>query len=220
VIGELAARLAHDLRNPLSIVKNTMDMMRAKPTMRIEEKLQHFGRFDRAVQRMTHQIDDVLNFVKRSELLLQRTSVLAVIDGAIGNTLIPPEIKISKPFTDVEINCDSRKLEAVFSNLLSNAIQAMEEKGEVKIRVVDLGYSVQIEFEDTGPGIPSDIQSKIFDPLFTTRQTGTGLGLSICKNIIVQHGGTLTVRSPPTVFTIKLPKNSAPKYESANTSTV
>jgi two-component system sensor histidine kinase HydH len=216
VIGELAARLAHDLRNPLSIVKNTMDIMRAKPTMRIDEKLQHFGRFDRSIQRMTHQIDDVLNFVKRSDLMLEQTSLLSILDGAIGNTLIPPGVKISKPYADVQINCDSRKLEAVFSNMLSNAIQSMEENGEIKIRVTDLDYSVQIEFEDTGSGIPTAIQSKIFDPLFTTRQTGTGLGLSICKNIVEQHGGTLTVKSPPTIFTIRLPKNIVPKYEVRN----
>ncbi|MDE1813113.1 MAG: GHKL domain-containing protein [Thaumarchaeota archaeon] len=212
VIGELAARLAHDLRNPLSVVKNTMDIMRAKPNMRIEEKLPHFGRFDRAIQRITHQIDDVLNFVKRSELLLQQTSLLSMIDGAIGNTLLPPEVLILKPHTDVTINCDPRKLEAVFSNLISNAVQAMDDRGEIKIRVMDLGYTIQIEFEDTGPGIPLEIQSKIFDPLFTTKQTGTGLGLSICKNIVEQHGGTLTVKSPPTVFTVRLPKNIAPKY--------
>lgn len=216
VIGELAARLAHDLRNPLSIVKNTMDIMRAKPNMRIEEKLQHFGRFDRAIQRMTHQIDDVLNFVKRSELMLQQTSLLSMLDGAIGNTLIPPEVTVSKPYTDVSINCDSRKLEAVFSNLINNAIQAMDDKGEIKMRIMDLGYNVQLEFEDTGPGIPLEIQSKVFDPLFTTKQTGTGLGLSICKNIVEQHGGTLTVKSPPTIFTIRLPKNIAPKYQVNN----
>src|SRR5574337_418500 len=168
VIGELAARLAHDLRNPLSIIKNTMDIMRAKPAMRIDEKLQHFGRFDRAIQRMTHQIDDVLNFVKRSDLILQQTSLLSVVDGAISNTLIPPGVKISKPYSDVQINCDPRKLEAVFSNLLSNSIQSMEENGEIKIRVLDMDYSIQIEFEDTGSGIPPEIQSKIFDPLFTT----------------------------------------------------
>ncbi len=95
----------------------------------------------------------------------------------------------------------------------------MDENGEIKIRTTDLDYSVQIEFEDTGSGIPPEIQSKIFDPLFTTRQTGTGLGLSICKNIIEQHGGTLTVRSPPTIFTIRLPKNIVPKYEVKNTYT-
>lgn len=219
VIGELAARLAHDLRNPLSIVKNTMDIMRAKPNMRVEERLQHFGRFDRAVQRMAHQIDDVLNFVKRSDLTLQVTSILAILDSAIIGIMVPSEVKISKPLFDMQINCDSRKLEAVFSNLIINAIQAMEDRGELRIRMVDLGSSIQLEFEDTGLGISADILPKIFDPLFTTKQTGTGLGLSICKSIVEQHGGTISVRSPPTIFTIRLPKNISPKYETPSTHT-
>ncbi|MDE1765488.1 MAG: GHKL domain-containing protein [Thaumarchaeota archaeon] len=213
VIGELAARLAHDLRNPLSIIKNTMDIMRVKPNMRVEERLQHFTRFDRAVQRMAHQIDDVLNFVKRSDLILQATSVLATLDSSIAGVMVPPDVNISKPNLDTQVNCDSRKLEAVFSNLIINAIQAMDERGEIKIRMIDLSSSVQLEFEDTGPGIPTDILPKIFDPLFTTKQTGTGLGLSICKSIVEQHGGTISVRSKPTIFTIRLPKNISPKYE-------
>lgn len=213
VIGELAARLAHDLRNPLSIVKNTMDIMRVKPTMKVEERLQHFTRFDRAVQRMAHQIDDVLNFVKRSDLTLQMTSILSTLDSAIVGVMIPAGVNITKPTSDIQINCDSRKLEAVFSNLVINAIQAMDDNGEIRIRMVDLGSSVQLEFEDTGPGIPLDILPKIFDPLFTTKQTGTGLGLSICKSIVEQHGGTISVRSQPTTFTIRLPKNLSQKYE-------
>lgn len=213
VIGELAARLAHDLRNPLSVVKNTMDIMRAKPSMRIEEKLQHFGRFDRAVQRMTHQIDDVLNFVKRSDLILQTVSIQSVFDGAIHGMMIPSDVQIVKPATDIQINCDVRKVEAVFSNLLSNAIQSMDEKGSIKIRLLDLGNVIQIEIEDSGPGIPAEVLPRIFDPLFTTKQTGTGLGLSICKSIVEQHGGTITVKSSmPTIFVIRLPKNIARQY--------
>lgn len=207
IIGELSARLAHDLRNPLSIVKNTMEIMRSKPNMKIEEKLQHFGRFDRAIQRMTYQIDDVLNYVKRTDLILQPISLISIIDSIIANTLIPPGIAILKPRTDVTLTCDPRKIEAVFSNLITNASQAIGEKGEIRIRINDLDHVIQIEFEDTGPGIPPELQSKIFDPLFTTKQTGTGLGLSICKNIVEQHGGTIFVKSPPTVFIIHLPKN-------------
>lgn len=207
VIGELAARLAHDLRNPLSVVKNTMDIMSAKPNLKIEERLQYIARFRRAVQRMSHQIDDVLDYVKKTELVLQPTTVLSIISNAINGLIIPSNVKINKPLQDAVINCETRKLEAVLSNLIINAIQAMDENGEIKIRMTDLGSSVRIEFEDSGSGIPANVMPKIFEPLFTTKLTGTGLGLSICKNIIEQHGGTITVKSPPTIFTINLPKN-------------
>lgn len=207
IIGELSARLAHDLRNPLSVIKNTMDVMSAKQNMKIEERLQHIARFKRAVQRMSHQIDDVLDFVKKTEMILHDTSLRSIMDNAINVILIPANIKIFLPPNDVSITCDSRKLEAVFSNIILNAIQATNDNGEVKIRIIDIGSNVKIEFEDTGNGIPATTIQKIFDPLFTTKQTGTGLGLSICKNIVEQHGGTIAVKSPPTVFTITLPKN-------------
>ena len=212
VIGELSARLAHDLRNPLSVIQNTMDIMSVKPNMKIDERLQYTARFKRAVQRMAHQIDDVLDFVKKTDLVLQTTSLLSVIDSAINGLIIPSNVRISKPAADVHINCESRKLEAVFSNLILNSIQAMNDNGEIKIRMVDLGPGVKMEFEDTGTGIPSDVISKIFDPLFTTKLSGTGLGLSICKSIIEQHGGTITVKSPPAIFTINLPKNVIRNY--------
>jgi two-component system sensor histidine kinase HydH len=214
IIGELAARLAHDLRNPLSVIKNTMDIISVKPNMRIDERLQYTARFKRAVQRMAHQIDDVLNFVKKTDLVMQTASVFSIIDSAINGLIIPPNVKISKPEQDAQINCESRKLEAVFSNLILNSIQAMNDNGEIKIRLADLGNSIKIDFEDMGPGIPSNVISKIFDPLFTTKLSGTGLGLSICKSIIEQHGGTITVKSPPAVFTIHLPKNMVYNYGS------
>jgi two-component system sensor histidine kinase HydH len=108
---------------------------------------------------------------------------------------------------NVRINCDYRKIEAVFTNLLLNAIQAVETKGEVHIRIIDNANDVLIAFEDSGNGIEPQNLSKIFDPLFTTKQLGTGLGLSICKSIVEQHGGNITVKNNPTTFLVRLPKN-------------
>ena len=105
--------------------------------------------------------------------------------------------------------------------LITNGIQATDNKGEVKIKVLDDGEEALIKISDTGPGITKETMAKMFEPLFTTKQTGTGLGLSICKTIVEQHGGKIEVSSRPTVFTIHLPKNirgfyraSDPKQES------
>ena len=108
---------------------------------------------------------------------------------------------------DVRVNCDYRKIEAVFSNLMLNSIQAMGNIGEVNIRIIENPGDVLIAIEDSGPGVPPDKINEIFDPLFTTKQLGTGLGLSICKNIVEQHGGNITVKNNPTTFLVKLPKN-------------
>ena len=207
IIGELASRMAHDLRNPLSTIKNTIELMESKPKLKIEEKLQYYGRLRRAMNRMSHQVDDVLDFVRTSELKLQPYSVIDIIESVKDSITIPNDVVINVDRENVRINCDYRKIEAVFTNLLLNAVQAVENKGSVRIRIIDNVSDVLVAFEDSGPGIEAENMRKIFEPLFTTKQLGTGLGLSICKSIVEQHGGSISVKNNPTTFLIRLPKN-------------
>jgi len=95
--------------------------------------------------------------------------------------------------------------------MIKNASQAVDGKGEISIRIKDQENDVIIEVEDSGPGIPENVLPKIFEPLFTTKQTGTGLGLPSCKSIIDRHGGTISVRNNPTIFSIQIPKNPSMK---------
>ena len=207
IIGELTSRLAHDLRNPLSVIKTAHGIMKEKPKMNVKQRLEYNARIDRALLRIIHLVNDVLGFVRVTDLDLNESSVLSLIDSAIDSIDIPKQIEIIKPTDDFKINCDFRKLEAVFANLLTNSIQAIEKEGKIELRLSDNNDSIKLEIEDTGSGIPKSIMPKIFDPLFTTKANGTGLGLAICKTIIEQHGGTITVKSNPTTFTIILPKN-------------
>lgn len=207
IIGELTSRLAHDLRNPLSVIKTAHGIMKEKPKMNVKQRLEYNARIDRALLRIIHLVNDVLGFVRVTDLDLNEASVLSLIDSAIDSIDVPKQIEIIKPTDDFKINCDFRKLEAVFANLLTNSIQAIEKEGKIELRLSDNNDSIKLEIEDTGSGIPKSIIPKIFDPLFTTKANGTGLGLAICKTIIEQHGGTITVKSNPTTFTIILPKN-------------
>lgn len=207
IIGELASRMAHDLRNPLSIIKNVIEIMESKPKLKIEEKLQYYGKLRRAMNRMSHQVDDVLDFVRASDLKLQRYSILDLIISAKDNITIPNDVKIIVEEIDAKLNCDYRKIEAVFSNLMLNAVQAIGNKGEVNVRIMENSADIVVIVEDTGPGVPKELMNQIFDPLFTTKQLGTGLGLSICKNIVEQHGGNISLKNDPTTFMIRLPKN-------------
>ena len=207
IIGELTSRLAHDLRNPLSVIKTAHGIMKEKPKMDVKQRLEYNARIDRALLRIIHLVNDVLGFVRVTDLDLNEASLRSLIDSSIDSIDVPKQIEIIKPTDDFKINCDFRKLEAVFANLLTNSIQAIEKEGKIELRLSDNNDSIKLEIEDTGSGIPKSIIPKIFDPLFTTKANGTGLGLAICKTIIEQHGGTITVKSNPTTFTIILPKN-------------
>src|SRR3972149_11151295 len=117
------------------------------------------------------------------------------------------KIIVNLPKNDVHIVCDPHLLEVVFDNLLFNSVQAIAEKGKVTISISDnKDEDVIIEVQDTGVGISEDDFPKIFDPLFTTKQNGTGLGLASCKSIVEAHRGTITVKTNPTRFFVKLPK--------------
>jgi len=207
IIGELTSRLAHDLRNPLSVIKTAHGIMKEKPKMDVKQRLEYNARIDRALLRIIHLVNDVLGFVRVTDLDLNEASLRSLIDSSIDSIDVPKQIEIIKPTDDFKINCDFRKLEAVFANLLTNSIQAIENEGKIELRLSSDKDSIKLEIEDTGSGIPKSIMPKIFDPLFTTKSNGTGLGLAICKTIIEQHGGTITVKSNPTTFTIILPKN-------------
>jgi two-component system sensor histidine kinase HydH len=208
-IGELSARVAHDLRNPLGIIKNAIELIEMSSNDQMDEKLKkRINMIKKASERMSRQITDVLDFARTRPLQLEKKSLMEILESSLKST-ITESVKITKPKNDVIIICDSKQLEIVFNNILINAIQAMENSGEIKVRISEDGDDVSIEIEDSGPGIPEDGIEQIFDPLFTTKSSGTGLGLVSCKNIIEQHNGTIRVRNKPTIFEIKLPKKSA-----------
>lgn len=208
-IGEMAARLAHDMRNPLAIIKNTVEIVKLKYSATIPPDLFNlFTSIDNASSRLVFQLDEVLNFVRRSPLEFDEYSLLSILDSAINKIVIPDQIEINKPKNDVYVVCDKQKIEAVFTNLIMNAIQAMENCGEVNITFSETSDSVVFKVQDFGSGIEERAMDKIFEPLFTTKSRGTGLGLPVVKTIIQQHQGSITVCNDPTVFCVSLPKQA------------
>lgn len=205
-IGELSARIAHDLRNPLSVIKNVAEIIKLQYPSNDKRLQDHFAKLENSVQRMSHQIDDVLNFVRTTPLEKKITSVKEIVTKSIDDLDLPRDISIEQPLTDERIDCDEQKIRTAISNILLNAIQAIDGKGVISIKISGYTKHITIDISDSGPGIPEDVMPHIFDPLFTTRQRGTGLGLSSCKNIIEQHGGKISVKNRPTTFTITLPR--------------
>ena len=207
-MGVLSARIAHDLKNPLSVIKNSIELMKMRTADPDHRTIEDYERIERATVRISHQIEEVLEYVWPKPLEFSNSSILNIFETVISKINVQ-QVTIDLPKTDVNILCDIAKLEIVFSNLILNAIQAMNGIGNIYIRIKTEEKSIIVEVEDTGHGIPQSLLSKIFEPLFTTRQIGTGLGLVSCKSIIEKHGGSIEIKThinKGTTFIISLPK--------------
>ncbi len=214
-IGQLSARIAHDLRNPLTVIQNSSRILRTRLDGKLDAKAQQqWERLDRAIYRMTHQLEDVMDYVRMPQLKKRNYSLSLIFQDVMERVEVPSTITIHPPLSDHTVFCDPEKMEIVFVNLFVNSIQAIgDKKGDITIEITDdpTDESAIIKVIDTGIGMREEIIEKIFDPLFTTKQVGTGLGLSSCKNIVEQHGGTISASSKVgegSTFTISIPKKS------------
>lgn len=208
-IGEITARISHDLRNPLSLIKLTIEGIQMRIEKKLDPKLdEYLPLINDAISQLTHQINQVLGYVKTMPLDIRLVSLSSILNDAIKYTHIPEHISIKLPKNDFSLLADKIQLSIAFGNILSNAADAIGEKtGTIQIRVTQEEENLTIEFEDSGIGIPSENIDKLFTPLFTTKSKGTGLGLSSVRDIVKAHGGSISVRSPPTIFTLTLPQN-------------
>jgi signal transduction histidine kinase len=149
-----------------------------------------------------------MGFIKTIPPYIQPVSIAKILDDSIQNTNIPKNISVTLPENDYSLMADRLQLSVAFSNILSNAVDAIGAgEGSIVIRAIKGINNLVLEFEDSGDGISKENMQKIFEPLFTTKHHGTGLGLSSVRAIIASHGGTIAVTSPPTVFIVSLPQN-------------
>ena len=211
IVGELSSRFSHDVRNPLSNIQMAVELLQKnKDVVSIQYAKEKFEIITKNLDRISHQVDDVLNFVRTQPLEKEDLSLLSCLSESISMMDIPKNIKIDLPKQDVSIYGDLASLQIVFKNLIFNSIQAIgNQKGNISIRFDEESKYITIKVEDSGTGIPESKLLEIFEPLVSTKQAGTGLGLVSCRNIIENHGGIITAKNNPTTFTIKLPKNNS-----------
>jgi PAS domain S-box-containing protein len=205
-IGTMASRVAHDLKNPLTILHTYADMLTPEIISKLNSKdREKWFRMQTSISDMNRIIEDVLEFARTTEIKKTESSLLRILKLALNHVDYSYGVMINLPDDDIHLKCDPRKLEGVFSNLLDNAVHAINGHGEIDVSLSSDSEFVTIMIKDSGPGISDENLKKIFEPMFTTKSTGTGLGLVICKSIVEQHGGLITVSNKPTTFTIKLP---------------
>lgn len=210
-IGELSARLSHDLRNPLGVIKNTVDIISMTQMDALSPKMtQYIEIIKNQTDRLNHQINNVLDFVRSKDLIPTTVSFQEFLNDTLESIQMPNNIIVTKPENDIKIIVDVEQIRIVFVNIITNAIQAIKDNtAKINIRIFEKEDTIHIEIEDSGPGIDPRNINRIFDPLFTTKQEGTGLGLASCNTIIKKHGGKIHVQKAVlggASFTIVLPK--------------
>lgn len=219
VVGRLAAAIAHEIRNPLNYINLTLDHLRSSFPPADEAKRETFvkltNQLKAEVARINRHITDFLKYSRPSKLDLQGVDLRAEAEDALRIVEARAEecgieMQIEQDEALQTIMADKESLRSVFTNLVVNAIEAIDGAGgtvSIKLSNTD-ERAVKVEVTDTGCGIaPQDI-AKVFEPYFSTKDTGTGLGLAIVKKAIDDHGGSISVSSREgdgTTFTIILP---------------
>ena len=210
--GQLAASLAHEIRNPLASISGAAGILKrgAAPAEYLNDSLEII---QKESQRLNKLLTGFLNFANPRSPRLQRTDPNAMLASVAALATHAADahgvIVIREPAGEFpEVECDPEQLKQVLLNLVINAIEASPVGSQIRLRTVLRRDRVSIEVEDRGTGIPEEIAVQIFDPFFTTKAKGTGLGLAISSMIVAQHNGSLSFHNnggDGTTFCLELP---------------
>jgi len=227
-LGEMAAAIAHEVKNPLAGIEVMAGILKRQlPESPDAQSI--LGDIIKEAKMANAIVLEVLEFVRPIRLQVERMSLSDVIKDAIAlaGTHAPRgdvQVDVSIPGTLSTIQGDPHQLRQLFTNLLTNAFEAMNGVGAVRIDATELpeeepatageglgGPMVQVDVVDNGPGVPTDVMDRIFSPFFTTKPQGTGLGLAIVRKIVNAHDGRIDFNAPATggtLFRVTLPVSS------------
>ncbi len=210
ILGKIAGSIAHELRNPLSIINNSAYFLKMRLKNFEEKVIKNLNTIQKEVARSDEIITELIDFAKIEPLILEKGNVNYLIKEALSNCNIPTNITISLNLdTNLPpIMLDPIKIQLVFRYIISNAIQAMPNGGIIDMTTLARNDVLEIICRDTGMGIPKEDLPKIFEPLFSTKMQGMGLGLTIANGIVEMHEGIIEVESKVGVgstFFVKLP---------------
>ena len=218
IIGESAMGISHEIKNPVTAIKNFSFLLIESPR---DDKI--YKQFSYAMPREIKRIESLLEDLSHLSLDKKLERKIIDLDLILQEILVLKEKELKdkkiqliyeKSSRERRVFADQERIQSVFRNLLDNSITALSEGGFISIEIDemfedDCKKMFVVKFEDNGSGIAEDLQKKVFIPFFTTRKKGLGLGLALSKGIIEQHGGTISLFSAGVgkgaVFTIKIP---------------
>jgi len=209
VIGETAAMVGHDIRNPIQGISGAVYILKTQECKLSENGKEMLHVIEDAVERSDKIVNDLLDYSRELHLDMYPSNVKLLIDQSLAVMKIPKNINVinlTKEQPTVEVDID--KMKRVCLNLMKNAVDAMPNGGTLTITNRESDGNLSVSFADTGEGIREEILAKIWSPLFTTKAKGMGYGLSIVKRFVEVHGGSVSVDTNPgegSTFTISLP---------------
>ncbi len=220
-LGQLAAEVAHEIKNPLGIIKNSAQILESGSLDEIKKK-EVVNFIIEETERINKVTENFLQFARPPKTKKQKTDIVEVLNKTVqivSDTLTKNNVEVIKEYKESFplIRANQSQLQQLFLNLILNAAEAMSEGGKLKISSQLVfgkrpgqpeGKWIEIVFSDTGKGVSGKLKKKIFEPFYTTREHGTGLGLSISQKIVENHGGSITLKSEVgkgSTFKITLP---------------
>jgi PAS domain S-box-containing protein len=210
-IGQLAAGVAHEIRNPLTTIKGYAEYLQLDEQS--GERNEYLDIILDEIERVNDIVEDFMVLAKPQSINLEEENMVSIIQSVFSFLEIEAKKKNISFYLEynqenIMVRCDKNRIKQVFLNFSRNSMDAMPDGGTIKAAIQIKGQNVSIIFKDTGGGIPPEALEKLGEPFFTTKSTGNGLGLMVSYNIIENHGGTVEVESEinkGTAFHIELP---------------
>lgn len=210
-IGQLGASIAHELRNPLGVINNSVYYLRARIGKDDPKARRYLDIIENEVAISNEIITDLMSFARVRQLETRPEDPTQLVHQALARTSIPPNISVDVEASTngARVLADGDRLQQVLINLINNAVQAMPEGGRLTVTTRTENGHVTFEMEDTGVGIPEEQIEAIFEPLYTTKARGIGMGLAIVRMLVEAHQGSIEVQSTPgrgSRFTVRIPR--------------